>query len=157
LTVIALVFSPAESVAVKVALRAPSLDGVKVTSILQLLPGAMAEPLQLLGSWTAKSPLSFPPNEKPAIVIDAKDFFGLEIVTGWAMLVAPETPNTSFPRFRVLGVTTSAELFANTPAGIASTLMKATVEMNRMPRRTDGTADDLITSPEGGRSPMLLK
>jgi len=124
---------------------------------MQLLSGVTAESLQLWGSWTAKSPLSFPPREKLAIVIDAEDFFGLEIVTGLAVLVAPETPNTSFPRFRVLGVTTSAEVFANAPAGIASTLTNATVEMNRMRRRTDGTVDDLITSPEGGRSPMLLE
>ena len=150
-----MLLSPAESVAVKVAFRAPSAVGVKVTSTLQLLPGATAEPLQLLGSWTAKSPLSFPPSEKLAIVIAAEDFSGLEIVTGRGLLVAPETANTTFPKFKVLGVTTNAEGFANTRAGITSALTRAMVEMNRMRRRTDGTVDDLITSPEGGRSPML--
>ncbi len=109
LRVTGLVLLPAASVALNVPLRLPNDVGAKVACTMQLSPGARAIPLQFFGSATAKSPLFGPPTEKSAIVTGWAAFvLGLEMVTGWGLLVAPEAANTSRPKFKLRGVTRNA-------------------------------------------------
>ena len=103
----------------EVALRAPSAVGVKVTSTMELPPAGTARPCSCRDP-ARQSRRDLSHRGEVAIVIDEEDFFGLEIVTGLAVLVAPGIPNTSLPKSSVLGVTTSADVAANTPVGITS-------------------------------------
>ena len=88
-----------------VLLIAPSFVGVKVTSTEHFSPGAKAVPLQLSGASTVKSAESASPIETVAIVAGCAALLGLEIVTVLGLLVTPETPNTSAPKFKLPGVT----------------------------------------------------